>query len=163
MVPVFARDYVVVQNDKCQFIQGLIIGVDENVQILMDSGRIITLNESKISTILTYGINESPFSSKFKVDKDLQSFFRKIKLREDDQVITGMPFQFIEDLVFLLTDEGRVVVLGASEVKNIEALEEAHSFDKLAMKGIDVDFEEKANECDLPARKGIVFLTSTHL
>ncbi len=145
----FARDFVVIQDRNCQFYEGLVIGIDENVHILTEAGFIKTLSEKDISTILTYGINRSPFSKNITFESSLINYFRKIEFREENKPIIGLPFQYIENLIFILTDKGKMIVVGNGEISNISTLKPSE-LNLKTFSGIKInpDFEEKASECD---------------
>ncbi len=117
---VFSRDALVLKLKDCRYLKGFILSVDDKISFLDLSGKIQKLNEDQISLILTYGISESPFKKKTRFSKGFKKNLKNIYLRSEDKVITGFPFQYIEDLSFIMGVDGKMYVLSLSEIVSIK-------------------------------------------
>jgi len=51
-----ARDAIVLKLKDCRFLKGFILSIEENINFIDTSGRIISVSEDEISLILTYVI-----------------------------------------------------------------------------------------------------------
>jgi hypothetical protein len=117
---VFSRDALVLKLKGCRYLKGFILAVDEKISFLDMSGKIQLISEEEISLILTYGISESPFKKSIQFAPDFSSKLKNIYLRSEDKVITGFPFQYIEDLSFIMGIDGKMYVLALSEIVSIK-------------------------------------------
>ena len=98
----FSRDALVLKLKDCRYLKGFILSVDEKITFLDMSGKIQKISEEDISLILTYGISQSPFKKNVKFSPEFSSNLKNIYLRSEDKIITGFPFQYIEDLSFIM-------------------------------------------------------------
>lgn len=119
----YARDALVLKLKNCKYLKGFILSVEDKINFIDLSGRIISLSEDEISLILTYGISESPFGTSIQLEPKFKSYLKEISLRADDKKIIGFPFQYIEDLIFIMGIDGRMYVLSLNEIISIENYE----------------------------------------
>jgi len=115
-----SRDALVLKLKDCRYLKGFILSVDDKISFLDMSGKIQRISEDDISLILTYGISESPFKKSAKFSPGFNSNLKNIYLRSEDKVITGFPFQYIEDLSFIMGIDGKMYVLALSEIVSIK-------------------------------------------
>jgi hypothetical protein len=144
----FARDLLVLKGKNCQFYEGIILDIQDKVIFLDVNGKISYLNEDEIQTVMTYGISQSPFFRDTKFDGVLKSYIKTIALRNDTKIIIGIPFQYIEDLVFIINKSGKIIVVSLSEIKSIS---DTVSFSRSAFKSkkqVFPDYSEQLIECD---------------
>lgn len=116
----FARDAIVLKLKDCRFLKGFIISVDEQITFLDDKGKINNIKEEDISLILTYGVSESPFSQTRSFSSDLPGHIKEVFLRNEKKSIIGFPFQYIEDLTFIMGVDGKMYVVSLNEIVSIK-------------------------------------------
>ena len=149
-----ARDALVLKLKDCRYLKGFILAVDEEVTFLDDRGRITKLKEEDISLILTYGISESPFSKTQDFSTELPSFLKEISLRSEDKTIKGFPFQYIEDLIFIMGTDGNLYVVSLGEIVSIVDINGSAKLNLNNSKNYYFDYADYVTGCGKSYEKG---------
>lgn len=149
-----ARDALVLKLKDCRYLKGFILAVDEEILFLDSSGKIQKVAEEDISLILTYGISESPFSKNFKSTPGLTKYLKEVFLKNEETTIKGFPFQYIEDLIFIMGVDGKMYVVSLSEIVSIEDVDKSQSINLKNKKNYYFDYSDYVTGCKKQITKG---------
>ena len=142
-----ARDFVVIKSPNCQFTTGIIVSAQDGIiRLSTPSGKIFKIEESKIKSILTYGLNTNAFLKTANKSKEVMKYFKKITIRQSKEVIQGFPFYYIEDLIFIHSTKGKIIVLSTTEISSIEDAFDLQ-FEISQNTTLNPDYTEQASEC----------------
>jgi hypothetical protein len=149
-----ARDALVLKLKDCRYLKGFILAADEDITFLSDKGEISKVKEEEISLILTYGISESPFSSTKDFSRDLLGYIKEINLSNEDTSIKGFPFQYIEDLIFVMGVDGKMYVVSLGEIVSIKNISGSSKIHLNNSKRYYFDYNDYTTGCGQSYEKG---------
>ena len=149
----YARDVTVLKLQNCQFLEGFIVGYDEQIDFLTLDGKLHKLNSGQIDLILSYGISDSPFKNNIALTKEIKSYYKDIQIAGTKKVITGFAFHFIDNLVFILDNQGKVIVLSLDEIRKINDFDTKKVLVTNSRKKYHLNYSNYAGNCKLPASK----------
>lgn len=154
----FARDALVLKLKDCRYLKGFILAVDEDITFLDSTGKIEKLKEDDISLILTYGISESPFTNNFSYSLGLPPFLKEVFLKNEDKTIKGFPFQYIEDLIFIMGVDGKMYVVSLNEIVSIKDFSETAKLNLQNSKKYFFDYSDYTTGCGKQNEAGKIAL-----
>jgi hypothetical protein len=143
----YARDALVLKLNDCRFVEGFIIDVDDEVTFLNTEGQIQKFSIDNISLILTYGVSRSPIDKKALLPITLNKHIKSIKLRNVDRPVIGFPFQFIEDLSFVMGIDGQIYVLSLDEIVGIKDFETVSDISIPSSEKYTFDYKDYKGSC----------------
>lgn len=151
-----ARDVTVLKLKDCRILKGFFLAIDDDIKFIDLEGSIHYILPPDIDLILTYGISESPFRKVEKFDEKFNEYLKKVKVQNSDETIIGFPFQYIDDLAFILSTSGKVYVIDLKKIIEIQDMPKLPTQKIKSYKNYELDFSDYVGSCEKQIFKGSV-------
>lgn len=143
----YSRDALVLKLNNCKILKGFIVDVDEKITFLNTQGKVLRIPLDSISLILTYGVSNSPIDKNLVLDSKMRNHIKRIKLKNVEEEVVGFPFQFIEDLTFVMGKDGKIYVISIDEIIGIKDFKSKQAIKIPSSKLYSFDYQDYKGSC----------------